>query len=237
MSNPEAGLFDKGRSLVLMGLHKLLDAGQDAMGTVAQCEQAIRDTTEGRNKLDDLLAATRARRLTLTNQIGTAQAHIDLADQQIDQLLGDDDPSNDHLATPLQIQLDSQNELIKRAKVQLQEVDAEVVQYEQMVQRLDVKLSQAKGKLSSLRILEADADKKAKVAKLLSGITIGADIDTSEAEARLQEQAAVADNQLQRSIGQVAGAVGGATAAEASAAATIAARRQRLAAAKQTTAD
>lgn len=236
MFNAESGIFAKLRTLGLTSIHTLLDAAQDGLGTVAQCEQAIRDTTQGRNQLDDLLATTRARRTVLTNEIGNAEAMLQQADVQINQLLGDDDPSNDHFATPLQVQFDNYTALIARAQAQLVKVDGEIEQYQQMVQRLDVKLASATGKLNSLRILEEETDKKAKVAKLLGNISIGADIDTSEAEARLHEKAAVADNQLQRSIGQVSGAVGGVTAAEASAAASIAARRQKINAAKQTAA-
>lgn len=221
-------ILQKLRTITLANLHTLLDAVGN-LNTIGEFEQYVRDLQTARDQLDDQSAASRARVKMLTQQIATAQANCAAANQQIDILLGDDDPENDRLAVPLQVQLDAATKQIATAQQQMEATQAEVSQYDQAVQRLDIRLTEAQGKLESLRLMEQGAKANEKAAKALSGIDFGSGPDTSGAEAKMTERAAVAANQLDRSLNRVAGAVGGVTSAEAAAAAAISERKRRLA--------
>lgn len=223
-----ASIFQKLRTITLANLHTLLDAVGN-LNTVGEFEQYVRDLQTARDQLDDQSAASRARVKMLQQQIATAQANCEAANQQIDILLGDDDPENDKLAVPLQVQLDAAAKQIGVAQGQMAATQAEVSQYDQAVKRLDIRLIEAQGKLESLRLMDQGAKASEKAARALSGIDFGSGPDTSGAEAKMTERAAVATNQLNRSMDRVAGAVGGVTSAEAAAAAAISERKRRLA--------
>lgn len=225
-------IFAKLRVITLGNLHTFLDS-INGLNSIGEYEQYIRDTEAARNQLDDQAAASRGRKQFLEQQIATAEARCEAADQQIDILLGDDDPSNDHLATPLQIQYDAAMQQIATAKTELTSIQATVSQYDQAVQRLDVRLTEAKAKIETLRSMEHATKAKEKAVKALDGIDFGSAPDTTGVESKMMERASVADNALNRSLNQVTAAIGGTTTAEAAAAAGIAARRAKLAAAKK----
>lgn len=225
-------VYGKIRNITLSNLHTLLDS-IDALNTVGKFEQYLRDLRSARDELDDQSAASRGRKAYLLQQIATNTARSEVADRNIDLLLGDDDPSNDHLATPLQIQLDAANAQIEAANRELDIVSALVTKYDVAVQRIDVRLMEAEAKLEAMRSAEQCAKASERAAKALEGIDFGASPDTSAAESRLAQRAAVADNALNRSLNRMTGAIGGVTSQEAAAQAALIERRAKIAAAKK----
>lgn len=227
----QQSIFSKIRSITLGNLHSLLDFAK-SLNTVADYEQYLRDLRTGRDQLDKQAAAGRGRKKFLDQQIATAKARCSEADEQINLLLGDDDPSNDHFANPLQVQYDSIMKQIEAAEAELVTVSQVVSQYDEAVQRIDVRYVEADAKLSTIRLMEQGTNAKEKAAKALDGLDFGSAPDTTGAEARLAERASVADNALSRSLDRMSGAIGGATTAEAAAAAAIAKRRAAISAKK-----
>ncbi len=220
-------ILAKLRVISLSNIHTLLDYVK-GLNTIGEFEQYVRDLRTARDQLDDQAAASRGRKKFLEQQIATNMARAEVADTNIDLLLGDDDSSNDHLALPLQIQLDAVNAKIEAAKLELVGVDAQVTKFDDAVQRIDVRFTEAQAKLEALRAAEQGAKASEKAAKALEGIDLGSTPDTSGVEARMAERFAVADNALNRSLNRVSGAVGGVTSAEAAAEVALVQRRANL---------
>jgi len=228
-------ILQKLRVITLSNIHTLLD-GIKGLNSIGEYEQYIRDLGTARDQIDDQAAASRGRKQFLEQQIATAKARCEAADEQINILLGDDDPSNDHLATPLQLQFDAAKQMIAGAEAELVNIQNVVSQYDQAVQRLDVRLMEANGKLETLRSMDQATKAKEKAAKALEGIDFGSAPDTAGVESKMMERASVADNALNRSLNNITSAIGGATSAEASATAAISKRRAAIEAAKKNTA-
>ena len=219
------------RNIGLSNFHTLLDNIQ-GLNSVGSYEQYLRDLNKGRNDLDDHRAGEQATLSMLNDRIITLQTKIDEANENIDALLGDDDPANDKFAVALQVGVDQDEQSIKRIKAELAEVQGRIDQYTDAISRLDIRLAEARGKLEELRSLDQRASASAGVAKTLSRIDIGSAPDTSGAEKRLRRQAAVSTNQLSRELSRVTGSAGGPgpSAAEAAAQAKLALRKRQLAA-------
>lgn len=226
-------ILAKLRVITLSNIHTLLDYVK-GLNTIGEFDQYVRDLRTARDQLDDQAAASRGRKKFLEQQIATNTARAEVADKNIDLLLGDGDPTNDRLAVPLQIQLDAVNAQIEAAKLELVGVDAQVTKFDDAVQRIDVRFTEAQAKLEALRAVEQGAKASEKAAKALEGIDLGSTPDTSGVEARMAERVAVADNALDRSLNRVSGAVGGVTSVEAAAEAALTQRRAKIAAKKET---
>ena len=224
-------IFDKLRTIGLSTVHSLLDGVQD-LNTIGGYEQYLRDLEQGRNQLDDQAASERARLKYLDGQIATLQARIDEDNENILTLLSDDDPNNDHFAVKLQVGVDNHQKSINSAKAEQAEVQDRINQYTEAVNRLDMRLVEAQGKLEELRNLDRQASASAGVAKALNRINVGSTPDTSRAEERLRQQAAVGANQVQRGLNRITGATGGPSVDEAAAQAKIARIKAAIAAKK-----
>lgn len=224
-------IFAKLRVVTLSNIHTLLDYAK-GLNSIGEYEQYVRDVQSARDQIDDQAAAERAHALALHQKIDAANARIISANAQIDALLGDDDPTNDKFATPLQIALTNDEKLVTRTEAELKGVQDQVDQYDQAVSRLDVTLAEANGKLEELRDLERNTKTQTSVAKTLNNVNIGSAPDTENVESKMRQNAAVASNQAGRALDRVSGAVGGVTPAEAAAQAALALRKQKLAAAK-----
>lgn len=200
-------ILAKLRVITLSNLHAFLDAVK-SLNTIGEYEQYIRDIETVRNNLDDQSAALRGRKSYLETQIASAEANIAVANDNIDLVLGDDDPSNDHIAVGLQVELDAAEKKIANAQKELDSIQPQVAQFDDAVLKLNTKLQEANIKLEALRSLEDTTNAKEKAAKALSSIDFGDEPDTSGVESKMHEKAAVADNALQRSLGEVTASIG-----------------------------
>lgn len=223
-------ILEKIRTISLGNIHTLLDAIK-GLNSIGEFEQYLRDLEKARNMLDDQAAASRSDANTLPLEIATFQAEYDEANANIDVLLGDDDPSNDYMAAPLEAKLMQLEQQIKVKSGQLESAKAKLTKFDTAVSKLDTTLTTAKGKLDVLRDLDKTAKGEARAEKALSGISIGDMPDMNDVEQRLRRQAAVAGNALDRTLGQVSSAAGNDT-VEATIAARLAARRAKINAAK-----
>jgi phage shock protein A len=221
-------ILQKLRVISLSNLHTLLD-GIKAMNSIGEYEQYCRDLQSAHDQLDDQAAASRGRKKFLEQQIAKNEALAKEADENIDRLLNDDDPSNDHHALPLQVKYDAAQKLIAANKQELEGVAQMVAKFDDAAQRIKSTLNEAQGKLEALRATDQATKATEKAAKALDGINLGAAPDTAGVEARMAERSAVAENALNRSLERVSSSVGGVTEAQASAEAALAARRARIA--------
>ncbi len=219
-------ILQKLRTITLSNLHSLLDSVRE-LNSIGEFEQYIRDLQTARDMLDDQAAASKSDVDTLPLEIATLQARCDEANEGINALLNDGDPSNDHHAAPLEAELMQLEERIPIKQTQLENAQAELGKYQTAVSKLDMTLATAKGKLDVLRELENTAKGKSRAEKVLSGVAISEMPDMDDVEQRLRKQAAVSGNALDRELGRVTSAAGGGT-LEAKIAARLAARRANI---------
>ena len=200
-------ILAKLRIISLSNLHAFLDAVK-SLNSIGEFEQYIRDIEKVRNNLDDQSAALRGRKSYLETQIASAEANIAVANDNIDLVLGDDDPTNDHIAVGLQVELDAAEKKIASAQAELETILPQVAQFDDAVMKLNTKLQESNIKLEALRSLETMSNAKEKAAKALSNIDFGDEPDTSGVESKLHEKSSVADNALRRSLNEVTASIG-----------------------------
>jgi phage shock protein A len=221
-------ILDKLRVITLSNLHSLLD-GVKALNSIGEYEQYLRDLNTARNMLDDQAASHRSDVDTLPQEIDTLETRYAQVESDFEILVAGGDPSNDLSIKKLGAELENLERQIGQKKAKLEPAKAELEKYEDAVGKLDLTIIEAQGKLETLRDLAADAKANKQAARLMEGVSIGEAPDTDEVENRLRREAAVAGNQLNRSLAGVTAAAGGGT-MDASVAARVARTKAKLAA-------
>jgi chromosome segregation ATPase len=228
-------ILDKLRVITLSNLHSLLD-GVKALNSIGEYEQYLRDLSTARNMLDDQAASHRSDVDTLPQEIDTLETRHAQVESDFEILVAGSDSSNDLSIKKLGAELENLERQIGQRKAKLEPAKAELAKYEDAVGKLDLTIIEAQGKLETLRDLAADAKANKQSARLMASVSIGEAPDTDEVENRLRREAAVAGNQLDRSLAGVTAAAGGGT-MDASVAARIARTKAKLAGAGAPTED
>ncbi len=98
------GLFQKARVAALSSAHALLDKVID-MNSIGAVKQYIRDLESSLDDLEDAAATEAGHVRTAQRDEIVFQSQIKELNQNIDFILSDNNPSNDHLAKPLEARL------------------------------------------------------------------------------------------------------------------------------------
>lgn len=218
-----ATIFQKARNIVLGNLHMLLDKEIDRNSSAA-LKQYARDLQDARDGLDDQAAGFRSDAKSLPNQIATLEAKHKGADDNINALLNDGDPSNDHLAAPLEAQLMGLEKQIEIKKGLLVSTAEQVAKFTDAVGKLDMKLADANARIGVLETLEQSSNAQDRASKMLSGVSISEMPNVDNVEDRLRRKVDISSNKLERELGRVTASVGGST-IDSDVAARLAARR------------
>jgi phage shock protein A len=149
--------WDKIRVTVLGNLHDLLDRGANS---IPAYEQTIRDLD---NKIHEVRRAgdSAAGQVTVySNQVTAKNADIAKKQGSILDLLGDDDPSNDHFAVDLQVEIEDLTSEV--TGIEALKVDAEKLQAEltDAANKLDARLRVMQAGLNKLKLQDAAAKAK-----------------------------------------------------------------------------
>lgn len=218
-----ANLFQKARTIVLGNLHSLLDKAIDWNSSGA-LKQYARDLQEARDGLDDQAAGFRSDAKSLPGQIATLQAQHKGADDNINALLNDGDPTNDHLAAPLEAKLIGLEKQIEIKKGLLATTTEQLAKFTDSVGKLDMKLADVNARIGVIETLEQTRDSQERATKMLSGVSLSEMPNVDNVEARLRRQTDISSNKLDRELGRVTESVGGSS-MDAEVAARLAARR------------
>ena len=227
-----AGLFEKARVLILANAHKLLDAMID-LDSVAAVKQYARDLEESLRNLEDAAAEGKGYVRTLTREGAELEARSAELNHTIDLILTDNDPSNDHVATAKQVELDGVDNLVALKRIELEEA-------KKTAERLWEAVSALRAKHTSMvqRIQQLEAVQRATKAQegAASAMKVATDIMASGETVsvdnimeRMRRKADVAAVKFEDAMGGFDQA-SGKDAMIAVANAKIAERRQRLAA-------
>ncbi len=201
-----AGLFEKARIAALAAAHKLLDKTID-LNSVEAVKQYARDLEKALEDLEDASATASGHVRSLQREAEQLTYQIKELNQNIDFVLSDNRPENDHLATPLEARLigleqrigSTSEEIIageKSAQALSEATSTLRTRYQSMVQqiqRLEAMDRATKAKESAVKAIR----QAGKIA------ATGADVSVDAVSDRIQRRADVADARFERALGEM----------------------------------
>ncbi len=205
-----AGLFEKARIAALSAAHKLLDKTID-LNSIEAVKQYARDLEKALEDLQDATAAAAGHVRTVQRDSEQLTYQIKELNQNIDFVLSDNKPENDHLATPLEARLIGLEQRMsgKGEKIAAGEKTAQALaeatstlrtRYTNMVQqiqRLEAMDRSTKAKESAVKAIR-------QAGKIAS---TGTDVSVDAVADRIQRRADVADASFERAMGDMTDSV------------------------------
>ncbi|NLE94977.1 MAG: hypothetical protein GX600_04725 [Dehalococcoidia bacterium] len=201
-----AGLFEKARIAALSAAHALLDKTID-LNSIGAVKQYVRDLEKALEDLEDATAAAAGHVRSVEREAEQISYQIAELNQNIDFILSDDKPENDHLATPLEARLIGLEQRVTSRKEEvvtgqqtaqaLAEATSTLrVRYQNMVQqiqRLEAMDRATKAKESAVKAMR-------QAGKIAS---TGADVSVDAVADRIQRRADVADAKFAQVMGEM----------------------------------
>jgi phage shock protein A len=205
-----ASLFEKARIAALATAHKLMDKVVD-LNSVEAVKQYVRDVENALEDLEDASATAAGHVRSVQRDAEQIRSQAKELNQNIDFILSDKKPENDHLATPLEARLigleqrlTTKDEEIttgqKTAQALSEAVSTLRTRYQNMVQqiqRLEAMDRATKAKESAVQAIK----QAGQIASAGSDVSIDAVAD------RIQRRADVADARFERALGEMSGQV------------------------------
>ena len=226
-----AGLFEKARVLFLANAHKLLDAMID-LDSAAAVKQYARDLETSLRDLEDAAAEGKGYVRSLTREIAEIRARSEELNRTIDLILTDRDPSNDHVATAKQVELDGVDNLLTLKSGELEEAVKTSEKLREAVSALRAKHASMVQRIQQLEAMQRAAkaqEEAASAMKMASDIVAaGETVSVDNILARMRRKTDVAAVKFEDAMGAF-NQVTGKDAAIDVANAKIAERRKRLA--------
>jgi len=201
-----ASLLNKIRTFTLSNLHTLLDKAIDLNSTGA-IKQHIRDLEEAKESIADEAAIAKGRVTSADKEIHGLAARIQTTNENIDAILNDGDPSNDHLAVPLDVKLQGYEADLKGRQGEMDVMKQTAEALAQAASKLDAKHAEMMQNLRRLEQIERTTQAKEKAAAALNAagkLAAGAgEVSVDNIQRRLQEKSDVADARFDRAMGEM----------------------------------
>ena len=205
-----AGLFQKARVAALSSAHALMDKIID-MNSIGAVKQYVRDLENSLEDLEDAAATAAGHLRTVQRDAVQLQSQIKELNQNIDFILSDNNPANDHLAKPLEARLigleqrvSSKNEEIDSGQKTSQALNEAVstlqAKYQSMVeqlQRLEAMDTAAKAKENAVQAIR-------NAGRITSA---GGSVSVDAVADRIQRRSDVADAKFEQAMGEMSGQV------------------------------
>lgn len=227
-----AGVFAKARLAALSVVHNVLDKVID-LNSVEAVKQHIRDLETSRDQLSDSVAEARGHVTGVSREVTQLTAKQSTLNLKIDDLLTDNDKSNDHHANTLEAELVGVEELLTLKQEELNSAKETVQALDQAYSALNTKLTTMVQQLSRLEALDRSAGAKEKAATAMrhaaQASASGTEVSVDSVASRIQRRADVADEKFKTAMGTFATAAEENT-AMATVAARLANRKKKLAA-------
>jgi phage shock protein A len=200
------GLFQKARIAALSTAHALLDKVVD-LNSIGAVKQYVRDLESALEDLEDASAAASGHVRTVKRDAEQLKSQIKELNQNIDFILSDNKPENDHLATPMEARLigleqrvSTKDEEIatgqKTAQALAEAVSTLRIRYQNMVQqvqRLEAMDMATKAKENAVSAIR-------QAGKITSA---GGDVSVDAVADRIQRRADVADAKFEQAFGEM----------------------------------
>jgi len=201
-----AGIFEKARVAALSSAHSLLDKIID-LNSIGAVKQYVRDLENALEDLEDAAATAAGHLRTVQRDTLQLQSQARELDRNIDFILSDNKPENDHLAKPLEARLIALEQRVKGKDVEMadgqkssqalnQAVTALQAKYQNMVgqmQRLEAMDSAARAKESAVQAMR----NAGRISSTAGNVSIDAVAD------RIQRRSDVADAKFEQAMGDM----------------------------------
>ncbi len=232
-----ATFYGKARTLALSVAHSLLDRAID-LNSVEAVRQNIRDFETSVETLENNQATHRGLLRGLTRDLVELRARKTSLNEQVETLLTDNDPTNDHHAATLEAELMGVEPILADKEAEERDMNGTIETMAKTLSQMKAVLATRKNQLSRLGSMEhaAGAKESAAVAMRQAKNTMSTGVDASvdSVAARLQKRYDIADEQLKAASDGFTTVVQG-DAGMATVAARLAKRQAELAARKTTT--
>ena len=201
-----AGIIEKSRVIVLSRVHGLLDKIID-LDSIGAVRQYVRDLENALEELQDSAAEAAGYERSVRREARDLDAKVTELNQNIDFILSDAKPENDHLATPLEARLIALEQQLASKKDEITAAEATAKALNEAASNLKAKHEHMVGQLQRLEAVDRatkakeQASRAMKQAGRIAGT--GADVSVDDVSARLQRRSDVADARFQRAMGDM----------------------------------
>ncbi len=203
-----AGLFQKARVAALSSAHALLDKVID-LNSVGAVKQYVRDLENALEDLEDAAATEAGHVRTVQRDVVQVQSQIKELNGNIDFILSDTNPANDHLAKPLEARLigleqraSAKNEELDSAQKSSQALNEAVSTLQAKYQNMVEQLQRLEAMDSAAKAKEAAVDAMRNVGRISSA---GASVSVDDITNRIQRRSDVADAKFEQAMGEMSG--------------------------------
>jgi phage shock protein A len=205
-----AGLFQKARIAALSSAHALLDKVID-LNSVGAVKQYVRDLENALEDLEDAAATESGHVRTVQRDVVQVQSQIKELNQNIDFILSDNNPANDHLAKPLEARLigleqraSTKNEEMTSAQKSSQALNEAVSTLQAKYQNMVEQLQRLEAMHTATKAKEAAVEAMRNVGRISSA---GASVSVDDITDRIQRRSDVADAKFEQVMGEMSGQV------------------------------
>ena len=194
-----ATLFSKARVLALSVAHSLLDKGID-LNSVEAVKQNIRDFETSVETLESAQATHRGLLRGLVRDLNELTNKRTGLNEQIDSLLTDNDPNNDHHAATLEAELMGVEPILADKEEEERDMTGTIDTMGKTLSSMKAVLTTRKSQLSRLTSMQHAAGAKESAATAMrqakDRMSTGVDASVDSTAARIQKRYDIADEQL-----------------------------------------
>lgn len=201
-----AGVIEKSRIIFLSKVHGLLDKAID-LDSVGAVRQYVRDLEDALEELLDAAVEASGHERSVRREARDLQTKVNELNGNIDFILGDDKPENDHLATPLEARLIALEQQLTTREEEIVAAEATAKALTEAASNLKTKYEHMVGQLHGLEATERATRAKEQAAKAMKQAGriagSGAEVSVDDVSARIQRRADVADARFERAMGEM----------------------------------
>jgi phage shock protein A len=203
-----AGLFQKARVAALSAAHALLDKAID-LNSVGAVKQYVRDLENALEDLEDAAATEAGHLRTVQRDSLQIQSQIKELNQNIDFILSDNNPANDHLAKPLEARLIGLEQRSNSKKEEMLSAQKSSQALSEAVSNLRAKYQSMVEQLQHLAAMDAAARAKEGAVQAIRSAgritSAGGSVSVDDIAARIQRRSDVADAKFEQAMGEMSG--------------------------------
>lgn len=203
-----AGLFQKARVAALSSAHALLDKVID-LNSIGAVKQYVRDVENALEDLEDAAATEAGHLRTAQRDAVQLQAQIKELNQNIDFILTDNNPANDHLAKPLEARLIGLEQRTSAKNEEIASTQKSSQALNEAVSTLQAKYQSMVEQLQRLVAMDAAAKAKEGAVEAMRNVgritSAGGTISVDDISDRIQRRSDVADAKFEQAMGEMSG--------------------------------
>lgn len=204
------GLFQKARVAALSSAHSLLDKIID-LNSIGAVKQYVRDLENALEDLEDAAATAAGHLRTVQRDAIQLRSQAKELNQNIDFIISDDNPANDHLARPLEARLIGLEQRIKGKDEEMTEGQKSSLALNQAVSALQAKYHSMIEQMQRLEAMDAAARAKESAVEAMRNAgrisSTAGNVSIDAVADRIQRRSDVADAKFEQAMGEMSSQV------------------------------